>query len=106
MDKLLAVLNGISLPYAYDHFAEMESPDPPFLCYLLPETKHFLADGEVYFKINEVRLELYTDYKDIAIEAKVETCLEDYKIVYQKTETWIESEQLYEVLYQFEMKGE
>lgn len=106
MDQLIALLKEIGMPYAYDHFAEGESPDPPFLCYLLPETNHFLADGQVYFKINEVRLELYTDYKDMAVEAKVETCLADYNIVYQKTETWIESEKLYEVLYQFEMKGE
>ena len=36
MDKLLAMLEAMDIPYAYDHFAEGESPEPPFICYLLP----------------------------------------------------------------------
>ena len=31
-----------------DHFAEGESPDPPFICYLLPGSDNFSADGRVY----------------------------------------------------------
>ena len=34
MDKLLDILKSAGFPYAYDHFAEGEAPDPPFLCYL------------------------------------------------------------------------
>ena len=30
-----------------DHFAEGESPDPPFICYLLPGSDNFSADGRV-----------------------------------------------------------
>ena len=36
MDKLLDILKSADFPYAYDHFAEGEAPDPPFVCYLLP----------------------------------------------------------------------
>ena len=28
-----------------DHFAEGESPDPPFICYLFPVSDNFSADG-------------------------------------------------------------
>lgn len=28
-----------------DHFAEGESPDPPFICYLLPGSDNYSADG-------------------------------------------------------------
>lgn len=35
MDKMLSILQEIQLPFAYDHFAEGESPDPPFICYLI-----------------------------------------------------------------------
>ena len=42
MDKLLDILKSIGFPYAYDHFAEGEAPDPPFLCYLLPGAITFL----------------------------------------------------------------
>lgn len=106
MDELLKILTESGLPFAYDHFAEGESPEPPFICYLLPGSGHFSADGRVYFKINEVRLELYTDYKDLALEKKLEDVLDSHGVFYGKSETWIESEKLYEVLYSFETEGE
>ena len=82
MDRILSILQEIELPFAYDHFAEGESPEPPFICYLIPGSDNFAADGKVYVKINEFHIELYTD----------------------KSEVWIESEKLYEVLYTFEME--
>ena len=102
MDKLLAMLKEMDIPFAYDHFAEGESPDPPFICYLLPGSHNFSADGRVYFKANEVHIELYTDFKDLAVEQKLEAVLDKYSIFYNKSETWIDSEKLYEVLYIFE----
>ena len=106
MDKLVAILEEFGVPYAYDHFAEGESPEPPFICYLLPGSNNFVADGRVYYKINEVRFELYTDSKDIGLEQHLETLLDKHGIVYGKTEAWIESERLFEVLYSFDMEGE
>ena len=105
MKTLLSVLNSIGIPYAYDHFAEGESPEPPFLCYLLPGSSNFSADGKVYHRVSEVRLELYTDCKDLAAEQKVEDVLDAAGIFYNKSETWIGSEKLYEVLYSFDMEG-
>lgn len=52
MDKLLDILKSIGFPYAYDHFAEGEAPDPPFLCYLLPGSDNFSADGYAYYTIS------------------------------------------------------
>ena len=105
MDELTALLKELGIPFAYDHFAEGESPDPPFLCYLLPESRNFAADGRVYHKITEARLELYTDYKDLTLERSVESVLDAHGIFYEKSETWIESEKLYEVLFTFEMEA-
>lgn len=105
MDKLLKMMEETGLPFAYDHFAEGESPEPPFICYLLPETDNFSADGRVYVKINEVHIELYTDFKDLSVEQEVESVLDKCGIFYDRTETWIESEKMYEVLYIFEMEA-
>ena len=105
MDRLLEILTAIVLPFAYDHFTEGESPEPPFLCYLLPGSDNFAADGAVYFKANTVHIELYTDYKDLSVEQQIEAVLDGHGIFYEKTETWIESEKLYEVLYYFEMEA-
>lgn len=106
MDELIRILTEFGIPYAYDHFAEGESPEPPFVCYLFPGSDNFSADGRAYFKINEVRVELYTDYKDLALEKKLEDVLDAHGIFYGRSETWIESEKLYEVLYSFELEGE
>ena len=104
MDDLLRLLEETGIPFAYDHFAEGESPDPPFICYLLPQSDNFSADGKVYLKVSNVNIELYTDSKDLAVEQKLEAVLDTHGIFYDKTEVWIESEKLYEVLYSFEME--
>ena len=96
------MLHEMGIPFAYHHFAEGESPEPPFICYLLPGSNNFSADGKVYYKINEVHIELYTDWKDLAVEQGVEAVLDEHGVFYNKSEVWIESEKLYEVLYTFE----
>lgn len=105
IENLVEMLHEMNIPFAYDHFAEGESPDPPFICYLIPGSDNFAADGRVYFKMNEVRIEVYTDFKDMDLESKVEGVLDGHEIFYNKSETCIQSEKLYEVMYSFEMEG-
>lgn len=102
MDDVLSILAEIGLPFAYHHFAEGESPDPPFICYLTPGSDNFAADGKVYYKIDEYHIELYTDRKDPELEDSVEAVLDGHSIFYDKSEVWIESEKLYEVMYSFQ----
>ena len=101
MDKIVKILEEIELPFAYDHFAEGESPEPPFICYLTPKSEYFSADGGVYHRIYDVHIEVYTNKKDTDIEAKVEGVLDKHKIFYSKSEIWIDSEKLYETIYSF-----
>ena len=61
------------------------------------------ADGIAYFKINLLNLELYTDVEDVELEERVEAVLDSHGIFYAKSEVWIESEHLYEVLYEMEV---
>ena len=105
MDKIITILEELGLPFAYDHFTEGEGPDPPFLCYRCPNSDNFAADGTVYFPITEIDIELYTDKKDPKIEKELEDLLVKSGIFFDKTETWIESEKLYEVLYSFEQEA-
>ena len=67
----------------------------------LPGSRNFAADGRVYYKGSEVRLEVYTDRKDLGLEARVEAVLDGHGVFYNKSEVWIEGERLYEVLYSF-----
>ena len=103
IENIVEMLQEMNIPFAYDHFAEGESPEPPFICYLIPSSDNFAADGRVYFKMNEVRIEMYTDFKDLDLESRVEGVLDGHEIFYNKSETWIQSEKLYEVMYAFEM---
>ena len=105
IENIVDMLQEMNIPFAYDHFAEGERPEPPFICYLIPGSDNFAADGKVYFKMNEVRIEVYTDFKDLDLESRVEGVLDGHEIFYNKSETWIQSEKLYEVMYSFEMEG-
>ncbi len=102
-DEVMQMMKEMELPFAYDHFAEGESPDPPFAVFLYPKAHNFAADGKVYYKINRLSIEVYTDLKDIDLETRVEAVLDSHGIFYAKSEVWIESEHLYEVLYEMEV---
>ena len=102
-DEILEMAAETQLPFAYDHFAEGEAPDPPFLAFLFPRSDNFSADGRVYAKINILQFELYTDEKRPDIEAQVEAVLDGHGLFYDKTEVWIAEERLYEVLYEMEV---
>lgn len=105
MEKLVKLLKEMEIPFAYDHFEEGGSPEPPFICCLLPGSDNFSADGVVYYGIEEVHVELYTDRKDPETEKKVTSVLDAHGIFYERTETWIGSEKLYEVMFIFEIGG-
>lgn len=102
-EEVMGMIEKMGLPFAYDHFVEGESPDPPFVVFLYPNSSNFAADGRVYFKASRLNIELYTDRKDIGLEERVEAVLDGCGIFYEKSEVWIESEKLYEVLYEMEV---
>lgn len=47
-EEVMQMLSELDIPFAYDHFAEGESPDPPFICFLFPGSENFSADNVVY----------------------------------------------------------
>ena len=102
-DDITNMLKEAGLPLAYDHFAEGESPDPPFLIFLFPGSDNMFADNGVYFKISQLNMELYTNKKDPELEEKLEDILTAHEIPWEKSEVWIDSEKMYEVLYQTEI---
>ena len=102
-DQILSMLKEAKLPIAYDHFAEGESPAPPFMVFLFPSSDNFAADGRVYQRIDVLHVELYTDRKQPKLETKVETVLDRHGYCYEKSEVWIEKERMYEVLYSMQV---
>ena len=82
-EQIAEMMEEMGLPFAYHHFAEGESPAPPFLLFLSPGENTFSADNQMYFSFKQL--------------------LKRHKIYYTKSEVWIESEKLYEVLYETEV---
>lgn len=101
--EVYQMVKSVGLPAAYHHFEEGKSPDPPFLVYLYPGTNNFSADGTVYQGVNQLDIELYTDIKDLEAEKRVEAVLKEHGFFYEKTETYLKSEKMYEVLYETEV---
>lgn len=98
MDKksLETLLEGTGIPYAYHHF--VSPPPPPYIVYLSPGPDNFGADNKVHYSADNWQIELYTAKKDPATEQLVESALSE--IYWEKTETYIGSEGLFQVLYE------
>lgn len=101
--QVFEMVKKIGIPAAYHHFEEGQSQDPPFAVYLFPGSNNFSADGVVYAGVTQLNIELYTDKKDLSMERKVESVLKEHGFFYEKTESYLASEQMYEVLYEMEV---
>lgn len=102
-EEICKMIQETGLTFAYHHFAEGESPEPPFLIFLSSGENTFSADNYMYFSFKKLNIELYTDRKSPETEKIVEEILKKHQIFYNKSEIWIESERLYEVLYEMEV---
>lgn len=99
--SLLSVLKTTGLPVAYHHF--VSPPTPPYVVYLFTFSKNIGADNKVYSKVNAYQVELYAIKKDLASEKLIEDALDLAESFYEKSETFIDSENLYQVIYEIEI---
>ena len=97
-EALKALLETTGLPVAYHHFKT--PPEPPYIVYLLSYSSNFGADNKVHSQADNYQVELYTTIKDPASEKLIEDLFDENDIYWEKTETYIESEGLFQVLYE------
>ena len=95
---LFNLLKSTGLPVAYHHFTS--PPTPPYIVYLFSYSFNFGADNKVHSQADNYQVELYTTIKDPASEKLIEDLFDANDIYWEKTETYIESEDLYQVLYE------
>jgi len=95
---LYELLKTTNLPVAYHHF--VSPPSPPYIVYLFSYSSNFGADNKVYDAEKNFQVELYTTNKDPTSEALIEGLFDANDIFWDKTETYIDSEDLYQVLYE------
>lgn len=61
------------------------------------------ADGMNLLKEHSYTIELYSEFEDPDAEARIEATLDSFGIEYDKADRyWIQSEQLYQVVYTFD----
>lgn len=98
MQTLMTVLQQLNIPVAYDHFNT--DTNPPFVVYRRYSQSNFGADNKVYTKINNYYIELYTEYKDVELEERLETLLTNNDIFFNvESEDYISDEKMYEIIY-------
>lgn len=102
-EDIASMIDSIGIPYAYYEFDNASGQQPPFICFYYPNDDDFHADGSNYSHITALNVELYTDEKDFDAEAAVETAFAEYGITFSKAETKIDTEKMYQVLYQTEV---
>lgn len=97
--EVAALLASIGLPTAYDHFEVGNAADPPFICFYFEGSDDLAADNTNFQRIRPLTVELYTDNKDFALEERVEAALNGAGLVYSRSEAYIDSERMYEVVF-------
>ena len=95
---LFTLLKTTGLPVAYHHFTS--PPSPPYIVYLFSYSSNFGADNKVYNGAKNFQVELYTTKKDPASEKLIEDALNGADAYWEKTEMFIDTEGLYQVLYE------
>ena len=94
------MLETIGVPVAYYQFKESTGQQPPFVCFFYGDSNDVIADNSNYVKVERLFVELYTGEKDFALEKTVETALNNYGIVFAKSQDYIDSERMHVTVYQ------
>ena len=103
LSDLVKVLKATGYPVVYSHFTVTENnpmPAPPYIAYMFTYSTNMYADNKIYQKVNNIQIELYTNKKDLAAEARLEELLDANEITYETSETFIESEGLFQKIYE------
>jgi len=98
------VVNENGDPIPVRPAAEYEGvPEPPFICFYFPGSDDMMADNHNYVSIRPLTVELYTNDKDFAMEAKLEAIFRRYELPFTRTEAYVESERMFQITYSLEV---
>jgi len=93
------MIESIGLPYTYDSFPSNVAPAPPYIVFNYPNNDDFGADNTNYVSIDLLNIELYTSTKDFELERNLEAVLNANGFYYDKTETYIRQDNIYQITY-------
>ena len=102
LDELYLILSAV-YPTAYWSFPEGEAPAMPFITYFEESSDNFAADNKVYHHRKNISVELMTKTKNPTAEANLEAAFDSHDIYWNKTETHLDDEDAFEVIYSLEV---
>lgn len=100
---VVTMLTQTGLPFTYYSFPESKAPNLPYVVFFYSRSNNFPADDSVFQRIDVLNIELYTENKSFTAEENVEAILNDWGFVWEKSETYLNSEEMYEVIYEMEI---
>lgn len=89
LKDLLAVLDGLGLPYVQIQWYPAEAPNLPYVVVVPASTDNRSADNTVNAAPVNYLVELYTRYRDMELEAQIQAALGDAGFFYQRATTVI-----------------
>lgn len=98
--EVAEMVEQFGIPFAYYSFPNEKAPPLPYCVYYYPNRDDMVADNENYVKIESLIIEVYTEVKDLTLERTIESILKANKIVYDKTETFINKENMFQCFYE------
>ena len=96
--ELYTLLSTLKYPVAYDHFTK-KTVSIPFILYRNTDAQTFKADDINYNVSKQYIVDLITAKKEPTIESSLETLFDNNYLPYEKSEDYIESEQIYQIRY-------
>ena len=102
LNEMKALLSAV-YPTAYWSFPEKKAPAMPYLVFFETSSANFAADNKVFHRRTNISVELMTKTKDETAEKAVEAAFDAAEIYWEKTETTLDDEDAYEVIYTLEV---
>ena len=94
---IINAMKGLGFPCSYGSFKS--PPGIPFTVVLFAYSADMMADNQNYVDISHYQLEYYNQIKYPPDEQKIEDKLKELGIAYEKSETYIDSEDLRQIIY-------
>ena len=99
LQELYIELKKLQLPVQYYMFQEGQAPSLPYIIYFNPSEQHANADNLTHIVAKDVIIEVYSEFKDLTIEMKLEELFKELKLQYTFDETYLKDERMYMLIY-------
>lgn len=102
--QIAELVGSFGIPTALNHFPadQIRTIAPPYIVFDYPEDDDFKADNTNYLKVDAIDIDLYVETMDFALIDRIGAALSSAGLVYSRTDTWIDSEQLYQIAFSTE----